>query len=182
LTKLVILNAVNENSGAVTLLWLVAGLIAVVVIIANQGRARPVRLRPSTVGVVLRWILLAYGVFLVVLVLRSQAKSHPLDLASIGLLVGMSVLAVGFGIFRGFATKLWMDERGHWYRRGGAPVVGLWIVSLGLHVGIDWILDNQSGIGGLGAVTTLAYLVVTLTAQNMTVRRRAARLLGPQPQ
>jgi hypothetical protein len=158
-----------------SVIWVLAGVAATVWVVVTQSRTRAVRDPPPLAGVIARWILLAYGLFLVGLVLGSQARQHPLDVWTVLVLVVMTVSAIGFGIARGYATRIWRDGAAV-LRRGGTIVVVLWAVSIAIHVGTDWLLDTASGIGGLGIITTLAFLVVTVTAQNMTIRRRARPL------
>jgi len=137
-----------------------------------QLRTRILRRRPPVVTTVARWVLLAYGLVLVGLVLQSERPPGPVTWI---LLASLAILSVGLGIARGFATKIWEGESGQLFRRGGAAVVALWAVSLAAHLGIDGVIDQRSP--GLGPTTMLAYLVVTVAAQNITVRRRASALL-----
>lgn len=162
-----------------SIVWAAGGVVTVAVVLTVQLRTRPVRLRPPVVLVVLRWVLLAYGLLLIALVADSQAARHPFDLMSGAIVSLMAVLAVGLGIARGAMTRIWLDEEQRAFRRGGGAVIVLWLVSVAAHVGLDWLLNLHRGIGGLSEVTTLAYLVSTIAAQNITVRRRAATLLSP---
>lgn len=140
-----------------------------------QTKSRLVRPKPPSAALVLRWTLLVYGVLLIVLIARSQARHHPVGPASMALLVGVAALAIGFGVLRGSATTLCDRDNGI-YRRGGAIVVALWALSLGAHVALGWTIDRESGIGGLGTATILVYAVLTIAAQNITIRRRASRV------
>ncbi len=161
-------------------LWIVGGVVAIVCVVAVQTRRRAVRLRPGGATVVLRWVLLAYGVLLVVLVIRSTHSTLPLTVT--GLLAALAALAVGLGILRGVATRVWpAGDRGVVYRRGGITVIALWAVSLGAHLLLDWRIDRYDAFRGLGPTTILAYLVITIAAQNITVRRRAAAIATSTP-
>lgn len=161
-------------------LWIVGGVVAIVCVVIVQSRRREVRPRPGVGTVVLRWVLLAYGVLLVALVIRSTHRTLPLTVA--GLLVALAALAVGLGILRGIATTLWSEgDRGTIYRRGGIIVIALWAVSLGVHLLLDWRIDRYDAFRGLGPTTILAYLVITIAAQNTTVRRRAAAIRRTDP-
>lgn len=165
----------GERLTDTTLLWLVGGVVVVVWVAIAQLRVRIVRRHPPTVIVVLRWILLGYGLALIALTVRTQRR--PAGPVVWILLAAMAILAIGLGIARGATTTIWTDGRGQTLRRGGGVVVAIWAISLATHLALSWLLDRYAP--GAGPVTMLAYLVATIAAQNITVRRRASALSPP---
>jgi hypothetical protein len=89
-----------------------------------------------------------------------------------------------FGAGRGFATKVWVGPDGGFWRRGGALVLALWVISVVAKVGLDYAgVAAGTGIGG-GVI--FIELGLTLGAQNLVVAGRSygwSQLLsgtGPQ--
>lgn len=160
-------------------LWIVGGAIVIVWVAVRQLRTRRVKMRPGVGLLVVRWALLAYGVGLVAMVIASQHRPVPLVVAA--LLAALGVLAVGLGVWRGAATRVWADphDAAAVLRRGGLVVIALWALSFGVHLVLDGMLDAFGHpLHGVGPTTMLAYLVITLAAQNTVVRRRAAAVVG----
>lgn len=155
-----------------TMLPLAVAAVALVWVVVAQTRTRPVQATASTIRLLLRWLLLAYSVTLVAQVVR--AGHHPLASRRPGHPRRPDRLAVGLGVARGAVTSLWTDRQGRVWRRGGPVVLVLWVVSFAARLRADRLLNQHDP--GLGASTILAYLVVSIAAQNLTVRRRAVAL------
>jgi hypothetical protein len=89
-------------------------------------------------------------------------------------------LAAMFGWLRGRAASVWMND-GVAYRRGGWPAVGLWILGLAVHVGVEVlgsVLEGVRGPSPVASASIMLYLAVTLGLQSLVVARRVASLAG----
>lgn len=147
----------------------IVGVLVVGLVVARQVQVRRVK-EDSAAKLVL--ILGVIGV-----VDTAQAlHGHALGAATIGLFAVELALAAGLGAARAASTQVWRDRDGVAWRRGNWVVVGLWVVSLAAHLGLDAAVDHASGVSGLGTSSVLLYLAVTLGVQRELVRSRAARL------
>lgn len=61
-------------------------------------------------------------------------------------------------------------------RKGTAATTGLWLVSVGVHLGPGLWVDYVAGVGVLGGVSLYAYLAIGLGTQNLLVRSRSTAL------
>jgi hypothetical protein len=52
----------------------------------------------------------------------------------------------------------------------------LWIVSLGAHLGYDYLVDGKDSQAGLGSASLLLYLGVTFTIKRLILQARAQRM------
>ena len=58
----------------------------------------------------------------------------------------------------------------------------LWIVSLGVHLGYDYLVLGHGSLSGLGNATLTLYFAITYTIQRLILQARADRLgSGPRP-
>ncbi len=90
------------------------------------------------------------------------------------LVIGAPVL----GALRGLSMRIWAGN-GWVFRQGSALTMGLWLVSIGVHVAVDSAGGDTAGLAGS---SFLLYLGLTLWAQYAVVQRRALPLfarLGP---
>lgn len=71
------------------------------------------------------------------------------------------------GAIRAYTVKLW-SSGSVVYRQGTWLTIGLWIVSVALHLAVDQI-------GKTGDATLLIYYGITLAVQNWVVQSRARR-------
>ncbi|MGV9294495.1 hypothetical protein [Amycolatopsis sp. NPDC003676] len=99
------------------------------------------------------------------------AKTTPTT-AAILLLVGSFVIAGGFGVARGYTMRVWRADGTLW-RQGNGRTAVLWLISFGVHLGLDFAIDAANEAKGLGGASILLYLAVSLAAQRITVRNRA---------
>lgn len=105
-------------------------------------------------------------------------SGHPHDDGGIAVAVaGSLVLAAGFGAVRALTVRVWR-ENGQLLRRGTWLTALLWILSLGAHLGYDYLVaghvTGKNG-GNVGNATIILYLVVTLTVQRFILLNRVAR-------
>lgn len=61
-------------------------------------------------------------------------------------------------------------------RKGTAATTGLWLVSVGVHLGLGLWVDHVAGVGVLGGVSLYTYLAIGLGTQNPLVRSRSTAL------
>ncbi|WP_406640164.1 hypothetical protein [Amycolatopsis sp. WGS_07] len=99
------------------------------------------------------------------------AKTTPTT-AAILLLAFSFVLAAGFGVLRAYTMRLWRTDGTLW-RQGNWRTAALWLISFGIHLGLDFAVDAVNPVHGLGGASILLYLAVSLVAQRLTVHSRA---------
>jgi hypothetical protein len=92
-------------------------------------------------------------------------------------LVGSLVLAVVLGGIRAYTMRVWVDG-GQIWRQGNWLTAGLWILSLAVHFGYDYLVDGKGPDAGLGAATALLYFAVTYTVQRYVVLARGQRMIA----
>jgi len=156
----------------------VIGLLVVGLLLSRQLQPR---LAKESSSVRLVAILAVVGV----VDTRNAIGTHTVPVTALAWL-GLSLVAgAGMGAARAATIRVWRAEDGSAWRQGTVLTAGLWLVSLALHLGLDWVIDHTSGIP-LGTSSILLYLAVTLGAQREVVRWRATRLtrtmqLGDRP-
>jgi len=96
-------------------------------------------------------------------------------------LAGSLVIAAVFGAMRAATVRVWVDGGQAW-RQGNWLTALLWIASLGVHLGYDYLVDGKGSQAGLGSASLLLYLGVTLTIQRLILQARAQRIAGGSPQ
>jgi hypothetical protein len=115
------------------------------------------------------------GIIGVVEVVQFLDKHHgPRTFLTLG---GSLVLAAVFGALRAATTHVWV-EGGQAWRRGNWITAVLWVISLGGHLGYDYVVDGKGPLAGLGSASLLLYLAVTLLIQGLILLARASRLPG----
>jgi hypothetical protein len=77
-------------------------------------------------------------------------------------------------------VHVWVDTGQAW-RRGNWLTAVLWIVSLGVHLGYDYLVEGKNATG-LGTASLLLYLGVTFTIQRLILQARAEGIPGASPQ
>ena len=150
------MNFANIAIGLVVLLW----------VLSKQVQKRPVREdRKPTILLV----LLVLGV----IQLADFFKGGPSATATvILLLVASFVLAAGFGVVRAYTVRLWRAD-GQLWRQGTWVTVVLWILAIGIHLGLDYAIDGSGAAKGLSGASIMLYLAVSLGAQRLVVQSRA---------
>jgi hypothetical protein len=153
---------------------LLLGILVLVFIVVRQVRARPVRSFNPRLPLIL-------GVIGVV-ELASFLKTDHDKAAVVATLAGSLVLAAVFGAVRAATVRIWSDDAGVAWSRGTWITAALWVVSLAVHLGYDFVLNGQDE-RGLGNASILLYLAVTFALQRLVVHYRAERLgllTGPE--
>jgi hypothetical protein len=95
-------------------------------------------------------------------------------------LAGSLVIAAVFGAIRAATTHVWVDGGQAW-RQGNWLTAALWIVSLGAHLGYDYLVDGKGSQAGVGSASLLLYLGVTVLIQRLILQARAQRIAGASP-
>lgn len=73
-------------------------------------------------------------------------------------------------------------DRGQAWRQGTWLTAVLWIVSLGVHLGYDYLVDGKGAQAGLGSASLLLYFGVTYMIQRLVLQARARRIADASPQ
>jgi len=95
--------------------------------------------------------------------------------AAILALAGSLVLAVVFGAARAATVHVWVRDGQAWMK-GNLITAALWVVAVAGHLGFDYLVGRDKGIGNIGNATVLLYLAVTLAVQRVIVQARAQRI------
>ncbi|GIG20013.1 hypothetical protein Cch01nite_07370 [Cellulomonas chitinilytica] len=150
----------------------VLGLAVLAWVLWRQVEVREVAADRSPRGLL---VLAAFGAWTAAQALDGAAVS-PVALA---LVVAGVAVSAGFGALRGRLQPVWRDASGRVLRRGNALTVVLWLTAIAVHVGVDALVARvDPGAAGLAGGSLLVCLAVSLTAQRLVVRERAARLAG----
>lgn len=152
-------------------LQVIVGIAALGWILYNQLRVRqfsPRRLRVAgTLGVV--------GLVEV----ASAAGAHPVSTVGWTLLVTGLVVGVALGLLRAATVKLWVRD-GVVYTQGHAMTAALWIVGVGIHIGLGVLArEIAPSTDSVNASSVLLFIAVSLGVQGLMTIRRAQSLPGP---
>ena len=147
-------NVVNLGIGLVVLIWILS---------------RQLQTRPAKTDMRLPVVLAVIGVIQLSRFLHSGGK-HPGEVAAA--LAGSSLLAALFGMARAATVHVWVDQ-GQTWRRGNWLTAALWVVSIGVHLGYDYLVDGRGPNAGLGSAALLLYFAVTYAVQRVIVQQRS---------
>ena len=124
-------------------------------------------------GLLLYVLVFALGV----LQASTFLQHHRVGTTAIVFVTISIVIGIGLGALRGRLTHLWRAD-GQLLRRGNPWTIGIWIVGLGIHLGIDLYssqLDHTAE--GFATSTLLLYVGLSLGAQRLVLLRRAKNLV-----
>lgn len=161
-----------EAVTATTGVDLLIGLVVLAFILYRQLQTRPVRDN-------MRLPLIIAIIGVVRLVQYLQHGHHGAGVAVA--LAGSLVLAAVFGAIRAPTVRVWVDGGQAW-RRGTWLTAVLWVVSLGVHLGYDYLVEGKGSQSGLGTASLLLYFGVTFTIQRLILQARARRIADTSPQ
>jgi hypothetical protein len=150
---------------------LAIGLVVLGYILVRQLQARPAKssLRFPVIIAVIS-----------VIQLTGYVKQHGHHGAEVfAALSGSLFLAILFAGIRATTVHVWVDGSQTW-RKGNWLTAVLWIASLGIHLGYDYIVDGRGPESGLGSATLLLYFAVSYTVQRIIVLARAQRIADSQ--
>ncbi len=128
-------------------------------VLYRQVQVRPIRTT---------WVL-PIGLVIVGIAEATQGSggSNRMSATSVGILIALLVLdAGGLGAVRALTVRLWR-QGGTVVRQGTWVTVVLWLVGLGIHLGVD-------AVAHISDSTALLYLAVTMTAQRFVLQARAS--------
>jgi hypothetical protein len=149
-----------------TLTYLVLGVAVLGLLIYRQLVARPVQGNQR--------LMLILGLVGLVETAQFFQKQHA-GTAAIMALAGSLVLAAAFGAARAATVRIWMQNGQAWVK-GNILTAALWVLAVGAHLGYDYLVGQDKGVGGIGDATVLLYLAVSLAVQRVIVGLRAERL------
>jgi hypothetical protein len=133
---------------------------------------RQLQARPAKADLRLPLILGIVGIIELTGFLR-QAGHHPGFV--VAALAGSFILAVVFAAVRAATVHVWVDNGQPW-RKGTALTAVLWILSLAVHLGYDYLVDGRGALAGLGAASLVMYCAITYTIQRLLIQARARRI------
>ena len=139
---------------------LVLGLAVLALLLFRQIKVHGVRANP-----LLPTILAVAGL----IELDGYAQAHPFTaLQGTLLAVSLLVFAVGLGAVRAWTVRIWVRD-GRLVRQGTWATVLMWVIAVGLHLGLD-------AVNGVGEASLLLYLGLALGTQQLVVQWRARRV------
>jgi hypothetical protein len=89
------------------------------------------------------------------------------------LVMGLIVSAV-FGVWRGLATKVWLDSSGTFWRRGGVPVLVIWFLTVAARLGLSYYAQARYSVPIAVGDLWLGF-GVTIAVQNVVILMRRPR-------
>jgi hypothetical protein len=150
-------------------------LIALAVVAWLLWRQLQVRELRRDRGMLFPLILVVAGVAEIV----GYSHGHPLGAVGYTLLATSIVVAGIFGAIRATTVRLWIAD-GKLLRQGTYVTCALWIVSIAIHIGGDYVIAPHDA-DRLGGVSLLLYLGVQLAVQRVCLNERARRRPHPGP-
>lgn len=147
---------------------LLVGLAVLALLVYRQLQVRPVRANFR-----LPLILAVIGVIQLTQFLKHDHHTGTVFAA----LAGSLVLAAIFGAIRAMTVRVWI-QAGQALRQGTWVTAVLWVVSLGVHLGYDYLVDGKGSQAGLGTASLTLYFAVTYTIQRFILQAKAQRIAG----
>jgi hypothetical protein len=151
---------------ASTTVNLLIGIAVLALLVYRQLQVRPVRANFR-----LPLILAVIGV-----IELTQFLKHDHDTGAVfAALAGSLVLAAITGAIRAMTVRVWI-QAGQSLRQGTWITALLWVVSLGVHLGYDYLVDGKGPQSGLGTASLTLYFAVTYTIQRFILQAKAQRI------
>ena len=155
---------------ASTTVNLLIGIAVLALLVYRQLQVRPVRANFR-----LPLILAVIGVIELTQFLKTDHHTGTVFAA----LAGSLVLAAITGAIRAMTVRVWI-QAGQALRQGTWITALLWVVSLGVHLGYDYLVDGKGPQSGLGTASLTLYFAVTYTIQRFILQAKAQRIAdGP---
>ena len=151
---------------ASTTVNLLIGLAVLALLVYRQLQVRPVRANFR-----LPLILAVIGVIELTQFLKTDHHTGTVFAA----LAGSLVLAAITGAIRAMTVRVWI-QAGQALRQGTWITAVLWVVSLGVHLGYDYLVDGKGPQSGLGTASLTLYFAVTYTIQRFILQAKAQRI------
>jgi hypothetical protein len=147
------------------------GVAVLALLVYRQLQVRPVRANFR-----LPLILAVIGVIELTQFLKTDHHTGTVFAA----LAGSLVLAAITGAIRAMTVRVWI-QAGQALRQGSWITAVLWVVSLGVHLGYDYLVDGKGPQSGLGSASLTLYFAVTYTIQRFILQAKAQRIAdGPR--
>jgi hypothetical protein len=151
-------------------LQVIIGIAVLGWILYNQLRVRPFSPRRLRIA----GILGVVGLVEVV----STAGAHPVSVVGWTLLVTGLVVGAALGLLRAATVRLWVRD-GVVYTQGHAMTAALWIVGIGIHLGLDVLAGAIApSANAVNSSSVLLFIAVSLGVQGLMTLRRARSLPG----
>jgi hypothetical protein len=151
-------------------LQVIIGIAVLGWILYNQLRVRPFSPRRLRIA----GILGVVGLVEVV----STAGAHPVSVVGWTLLVTGLVVGAALGLLRAATVRLWVRD-GVVYTQGHAMTAALWIVGIGIHIGLDVLAGAIApSANAVNSSSVLLFIAVSLGVQGLMTLRRARSLPG----
>jgi hypothetical protein len=154
--------AVNSSS----VVNLLIGLAVLALLLYRQMQVRPVRANYR-----LPLILAIIGIIELTQFLQHNHHTSTIYAA----LAGSLALAAITGAIRAMTVRVWF-ENGQALRQGTWLTLVLWIVSLGVHLGYDYLVDGKGSQADIGTASLTLYFAVTYTIQRLILQAKAQRI------
>jgi hypothetical protein len=145
---------------------LLIGLAVLALLVYRQLQVRPVRANFR-----LPLILAVIGVIQLSQFLKNDHHTGTVFAA----LAGSLALAALFGAIRAMTVRVWI-QAGQALRQGTWVTAVLWVVSLGVHLGYDYLVDGKGSQAGLGTASLTLYFAITYTIQRFILQAKAQRI------
>jgi hypothetical protein len=108
----------------------------------------------------------------------SAAGAHPVSTVGWALLVTGLVVGAALGLLRAATVKLWVRDGAVW-TQGHALTAALWIVGIGVHIGLDVLAAAIApSADTVNTSSVLLFIAVSLGVQGLMTMRRAQLLPG----
>jgi hypothetical protein len=145
---------------------LLIGIAVLALLVYRQLQVRPVRANFR-----LPLILAVIGVIQLSQFLKNDHHTGTVFAA----LAGSLALAALFGAIRAMTVRVWI-QAGQALRQGTWVTAVLWVVSLGVHLGYDYLVDGKGSQAGLGTASLTLYFAITYTIQRFILQAKAQRI------
>ncbi len=146
---------------------LVIGVAVLGFILYRQMQPRPVRAN-------MRLPLILAVIGIIQLIDFLQHGTHDTSKVTLAL-AGSLILAAITAAIRALTVHVWMDGGQAW-RQGNWLTALLWVVSIGLHLGYDYLVLGNGSQSGLASASLLLYFAVTYSIQRVIQQARAQRI------
>ncbi len=151
-------------------LQVIIGIAVLGWILYNQLRVRQFTARRLRVAGIL-------GVVGVVEV-ASTAGTHPVSVVGWTLLVAGLVIGAALGLVRAATVTLWVRDGAVW-TQGHALTAVLWIVGIGIHIGLDVLAGAVAPTANaVNSSSVLLFIAVSLGVQGQVTMQRVRTLPG----
>ncbi|HEY2221314.1 hypothetical protein [Actinomycetospora sp.] len=108
----------------------------------------------------------------------SSASAHPVSVVGWTLLVTGLVIGAALGLIRAATVRLWVRDSAV-YTQGHALTAALWIVGIGIHIGLDVLAGAVApSANAVNSSSVLLFIAVSLGVQGLMTMRRAQSLPG----